>query len=98
MGTYKADKPHDLLTRLGYPTVERTAEIDLTVLREKLREFLATLKDGATSIDSGGGLGSVDLWVTFGGVEYFVAVSRSKGQQQRDQETVTAQSKTEGSA
>lgn len=49
-------------------------------LASEIREFLATVKDAGTEIDSGGMDGTGDLWVTVQGVEYFVSVRRSNKQ------------------
>lgn len=46
-------------------------------LMSELRRFLASVKDEGTSIDSGGGDGTGDLWVTVGGVEYFISARLS---------------------
>lgn len=46
----------------------------------ELREILQNVKDQGTSIDSGGGDGTGDLWVTVGGVEYFVSIRLSNNQ------------------
>jgi hypothetical protein len=39
-------------------------------LAHELREFLKSVVDAGTSIDSGGGDGCADLWPVIGGVEY----------------------------
>lgn len=49
-------------------------------LASELRGFLQTIKDEGTHIDSGGGDGTGDLWVTVQGVEYFIAVNKSNKQ------------------
>lgn len=47
------------------------------MLMTELRAFLASIADAGTSIDSGGGDGTGDLWVTVGGVEYFISARLS---------------------
>ena len=47
-------------------------------LAHELRQFLKSVADEGTSIDSGGMDGAADLWVKIGGVEYYIAISRSK--------------------
>lgn len=53
-------------------------------LAGEVRKFLASIKDAGTSIDSGGGDGSADLWVTVDGVEYFISMRRSNRQLARE--------------
>ena len=52
-------------------------------LAHEIRRLLGSLKDEGTSIDSGGGDGSANLWVTVGGVEYYLTIIRS-GQNKTD--------------
>lgn len=40
----------------------------------KIIEALKTIVDKGTSIDTGGGLGSRDIWATIDGVEYYISV------------------------
>ncbi len=89
------DKADDLITRLGYPEPVRGWAKSTTDVRDKLRDLLTTVKDGATPIDSGGGVGGTHLWVTIGGVEYFIEIKRSNGQRLLDKETALAQAKAE---
>lgn len=49
-------------------------------LASELRQFLSTIKDVDTSIDSGGSDGAGDLWVTVQGVEYFITIRKSNKQ------------------
>lgn len=49
-------------------------------LAHEIRSFLENLKDSGTSIDSGTGPRTADLWVKIGGVEYFVTVGPSNSQ------------------
>lgn len=53
-------------------------------LASEIRSFLDSLKDEGTAIDSGGGDGSADLWVTVQGVEYFINVRKSNNQLVRE--------------
>jgi hypothetical protein len=43
-------------------------------LAHELREFLKSVVDAGTSIDSGGGDGCADLWPIIGGVEYHIVI------------------------
>lgn len=49
-------------------------------LASEIREFLKTVRDQGTPIDSGGGDGCADLWVTVQGVEYYITVQKSRKQ------------------
>lgn len=51
---------------------------DASTVAGELRELLATMKDEGTHIDSGGGDGVADLWVTIGGIEYAITVKKSR--------------------
>lgn len=53
-------------------------------LATEIRAFLKSIADANTSIDSGGGDGTGDLWVTVQGVEYYVTVAKSKKQMIRE--------------
>ena len=53
-------------------------------LVHELRQMLFSVADEGTGIDSGGGDGSADLWVTIQGVEYFITARRSNGQIAKD--------------
>jgi len=44
-------------------------------LAHELREFLKSVVDEGTNIDSGGGDGVADLWPVIGGVEYHIAIT-----------------------
>jgi hypothetical protein len=44
----------------------------------ELRNLLKAVVDENTSIDSGGGDGMADLWATVDGIEYYIAIKRSK--------------------
>lgn len=46
----------------------------------ELKRVLASLADHGTSMDSGTGSRSADLWLTIGGVEYFLTVRPSNNQ------------------
>ena len=50
----------------------------------ELSTLLNPVADEGTFIDSGAGAGSADLWVTVGGVEYFLTIRRSNNQLRRD--------------
>lgn len=46
-------------------------------LAKEILDFLNTIKDEGTEIDSGGGFGGSDLWVTIGGEEFIIQVKKS---------------------
>jgi hypothetical protein len=46
-------------------------------LAHELRNMLKSVADEGTAIDSGGGDGCADLWVTVQGVEYWIAIKPS---------------------
>ena len=69
---------HNIGSALGWDT--RT-----WLFRDELATLLrGTLADVGTSMDTGGGPGKADLWVTSGGVEYFVTVTLSNAQVQKE--------------
>jgi hypothetical protein len=47
-------------------------------LAHELREFLKSIVDAGTSIDSGGGNGCADLWPIIDGVEYHIAITSNR--------------------
>lgn len=47
-------------------------------LAHEIRNLLKPVVDEGTGIDSGGGDGMADLWATVDGVEYYIAIKRSK--------------------
>lgn len=47
---------------------------DAAAVRDLIREMLRTQVDHGSSMDGGGGFGSVQLWVSFGGREYVITV------------------------
>lgn len=50
-------------------------------LAAEIKNFLySACADHGTYIDSGAGNGSADLWVTVGGVEFFITVQKSNNQ------------------
>lgn len=51
---------------------------DAAQVRDLIREMLKSQVDHGSSMDTGGGLGSADLWVSFGGVEYYVCVKPTR--------------------
>ena len=46
-------------------------------LAHEISRLLGSLKDEGTAIDSGGGDGRANLWVTVDGVEYYLTICRS---------------------
>jgi hypothetical protein len=50
----------------------------------KLRDFCNTVKDEGTSVDVGLGFNACDLWVTVHGVEWFITVTKSNAQKQKE--------------
>lgn len=53
-------------------------------LASEIRSFLSSVKDEGTGIDSGGGDGTGDLWVTVQGIEYFITVRKSNNQLKKE--------------
>lgn len=51
---------------------------DAAQVRDLIRDMMQTQVDHGTSMDTGGGLGSADLWMKFGGKEYFISVQGPK--------------------
>lgn len=56
-----------LIGKIDYPE-------DAAQVRDLIREMLSSQVDEGSGMDTGGGFGQADLWVMFGGVEYFVTV------------------------
>ena len=54
-------------SELNYPK-------DAAQVRDLIRELMSSQVDHDTSMDTGGGMGQADLWLTVGGVEYTVSV------------------------
>lgn len=52
-------------------------------LAHELRNMLKSVADEGTHIDSAGGDGCADLWVTVQGVEYYIAIKPSAKNQER---------------
>jgi len=55
-------------------------------LAHEIREYLKTVVDEGTEIDSGGSDGTGDLWATVGGVEYIINIKKSNFQLRREAE------------
>lgn len=49
-------------------------------LAHEIADLLKPVRDAGTSADSGGGNGMADLWVTVGGIEFFISIRRSNRQ------------------
>ena len=53
---------------MGYPR-------DAGMLRDEIRDYLRkAVADEGSSMDTGGGMGSADLWVVIDGREYFISI------------------------
>lgn len=59
------------MSKLDYP-------MDAMQVRDLIRDMLRSQVDEGSSMDTGGGFGSADLWVSFGGVEFFVSVKPAR--------------------
>jgi hypothetical protein len=81
MGASESDKRHAIMQGLIPAHWDRSA----ATLASEIRDFLKNIKDEGTNIDSGGGDGSADLWVTVGGVEYFINIAKSGNQLEKEQ-------------
>jgi hypothetical protein len=53
--------------------------LDAEHVRNLIRDMLRSQVDHGSSMDTGGGFGSADLFVTFDGKEYAVSVSPARG-------------------
>lgn len=51
---------------------------DAAQVRDLIRQMLQSQVDHGSHMDQGGGMGSADLWATFGGVEYVITVQRPR--------------------
>lgn len=51
---------------------------DAAMIRDLIKDMLMSQSDTGSSADTGGGLGSADLWMTFGNVEYLINVRTSR--------------------
>lgn len=69
----ESDKQHNIVANLLPPEWDRKP----FALATELRDFLSTVKDEGTQIDSGSGDGVADLWVTVGGIEYYISIKPS---------------------
>ena len=47
-------------------------------IRDLIKEMLQSQADEGSSADTGGGMGEADLWMSFGGVEYYISVKGPK--------------------
>lgn len=53
-----------------------SADQPVTIAHE-IAQLLRSIKDEGTEIDTGSGMGGADLWITSGGVEWFITVRKS---------------------
>jgi len=60
-----------IVGRLDYPQ-------DAAQVRDLIKEMLKSQADHGAPIDTGGGFGCADLWMSFGGREYFITVKAGK--------------------
>jgi hypothetical protein len=49
-------------------------------LAHEIAGYLESIRDEGTTVDTGFGDGTGDLWVTVGGVEFFVTIRKSNNQ------------------
>jgi hypothetical protein len=49
---------------------------DAAQIRDMIKDYLRPQADHGAPIDTGGGFGGADLWISFGGIEYFITVKR----------------------
>jgi hypothetical protein len=68
-----SDKRHSTVANL----LPRDWDTKPFTLATEIREFLSDICDEGTSIDSGSGDGCADLWVTMGGVEFYISIKPS---------------------
>lgn len=55
-------------------------------VRDEIHSLLQSIKDEGSKIDTGFGMDSADLWVTVGGVEFYIQIKRSNFQKCQDME------------
>jgi len=60
----------------------------LSLAHEIRAMLLPTVADANTHIDSGGGDGNADLWVTVQGVEYYINIRHSNAQLFKDNKPI----------
>lgn len=47
---------------------------DAAMVRDMIKEQMRSQVDFESAMDTGGGMGSADLWLSIDGVEYFISV------------------------
>lgn len=72
-----AHEDSDRRVRLVHELVPASWEKGPLLLAHEIREFLKSVVDHGSNIDSGGGDGVADLWAKVGGVEYHISIKRS---------------------
>ncbi len=50
---------------------------DVAQVRNQILEMMASQVDQGSAMDTGGGFGSADVWMWFGGIEYVVTIKAS---------------------
>lgn len=71
------DKDSDVRHEMVMGIVPKEWDCGPMVLASEIRDFLKSIKDEGTALDSGGGDGCADLWVTVGGTEYCIAIKKT---------------------
>lgn len=74
----RVDIAEDLAAGLGWDTGARSLAHEIRTM------LLASVADQGTGIDSGGGDGNADLWVTVQGVKYYINIRHSNTQLLKD--------------
>lgn len=59
------------MSELDYPK-------DAGSVRDMIKQMMVSQVDHGSSMDTGGGQGAADLWLSLGGVEYLVTVKFSR--------------------
>lgn len=57
---------------------------DAATTARKISDLLKSVKDKGTEIDTGTGMGGADLWITIGGVEWYITVQKSTNQLRKE--------------
>ena len=79
-----SDEPSDRRVRTLIDIIPAHWDRKPLGLAHEIRGFLMSIRDEGSSIDSGGGDGTGDLWVTVQGVEYFIAIRKSNLQLKKE--------------
>lgn len=63
--------------------MNKTTQNAATVAHE-IMNFLDTVKDQGSEIDTGSGMNESDLWVSIGGIEWIITIKKSNAQLRKE--------------